>query len=205
MVFDNTIDVAVQNQQIRNSLFHSNNIQKVRLKCNPKINNKNYSLVRETLDKTKNIVVYANYDPEKIVADDFPYGRDLSPDNKIFKMMMKTIRKIDDFCLKNPEYRIVIINKRSTGFEKFLNSNFFNLIKFENYNLTMSQLLYLIYETCNWSVGSWCTFGHILSSFDKIKSCYYLPEPRMRHRFYDGDNWYSYINREVDNIDLFLS
>jgi len=115
--------------------------------------NEDYKKVEIELKKTKNIILYATWDDSGKFKHLINECRGLNMPNKSFEKMVSLVKRIDNFCLKNPEYRIILFSKKAVDWEKILKSNYFDLRNFEDYNLSFSQAFYLVVNNSKASIG----------------------------------------------------
>ena len=123
-----------------------------------------YLAVQEELQKTKNIVMTTIWDEKNVYElwkdrrkglfihseeyDEKDYGTVGMWDD-----ILRVTKKIDDFCLKNPDHRIILFNKKAQSWENFLESDFYDLRYFEAKNLLISQAIHLLTENSSATIS----------------------------------------------------
>lgn len=119
----------------------------------PELLNENFIKVESELKKTKNIVLCATYDVDCIYEQISDRLKGIDMPEERFEEMYRSIEKIDQYCLENPSYRIILINKKAVGWTKTLKSNYFDFRDFESFGLNFSQMFYLSASNCFSTVG----------------------------------------------------
>jgi hypothetical protein len=133
------------------------NVTKFDFKIYDQLKNENYKKVDEELSKTKNVILLSAWDDSYIYEPRKGRNRGnmlLEPgyDENTYNVVnywdykLKVIKKIDDFCLKNPDHRIIIANKKAQDWTRqgFLKSNYFDMRVFEKMGISFSQALNLM-------------------------------------------------------------
>lgn len=161
-----------------------------------------YNYHAEILKKTTNIVLYANWDDEGIYCKPADRRRGLGMTRGLWERMTTSVRSIDNFCLKNPDHKIILFNKKAVGWSSFLKSEYIDFRNFENLGLSFSQAFELCVNNSIGSIGYWSS-PQIWFNFAKGKKhiVYFVDKPWrvVRNISYYGIN--SLISeRDVSNL-----
>lgn len=170
----------------------------------------NFIKVDEELKKTKNIIVFATWD------DNMKYEhtrhsdqrlRGLCFSNSKFEEMRKFIKEVDEFCVDNPNYRIILLSKKAQGWSQELKSNFFDLREFEQLGLNFSQALFLSIKNSIADIGQWCSMQTFLSFDENLKHLVYKDNLTWNHGKYVGTifPYLNYYSIDGNNNENFLN
>lgn len=137
--------------------WRNKNASQFQYKIKKIFNKDNFSKIESTLQKTKNIVIYfdwLNDSPDGSIprrnGKTLPWGHR----KRLFNHIKEYVKQIDYFCLQNPRFRIVVVNKLAGGIKNFLKSNFLDLTNFEKDGIVFSEMLFLICKYCDISLGN---------------------------------------------------
>jgi hypothetical protein len=138
------------------SPWRNKHASQFRYKIKKIFNKDNFSKLESTLQKTKNIVIYFDWlsdSPDGSVPR--RNGKTLSWKQRksLFSDIKEYVKQIDYFCLQNPGFRIIVVNKLAGGIKNFLRSNFLDLTNFEKEGIVFSEMLFLICKYCDISLG----------------------------------------------------
>lgn len=187
-ISNNNFDKVI-NYNIRHSrdIFTNPNVSQIEYKITPKVRSKNFLAIEKELKKTKNILLYFDWNLN------FKSGavsrRHCTPDQ--FSKIKDIVYNIDNFCVSNPEYRLVVINKIARDLIPTLSSKALDLTYFEKQNLSFPEMLYLVCNNCDVSFGHCNMSLSIWVTLEKnMKHFIFTPSSGQRHfqYHYEGIN-----------------
>ena len=135
-----------------------------------------YLQVQAELRKTRNVILYATWDESRRfewLADRVTGYRIPKPR---FEMLVEMVRRIDAFCLRHPEYRIVLFSKKAVDWERHLKSDYFDFRAFETFGLCFSQAFHLCARNAVATIGQ-CSSMQLWFNYQKdVKSIIYTDD-----------------------------
>ena len=156
-----------------------------------------YNSIKEELSKTKNIILYANWDEEMLFETDQRHckGRDISHD--MFMNIFSSVELFDEYCVKNSSCRIILFNKKAVDWSNILKSKFYDMRYFEEKGLNFSQAFELCVNNCVATIGAWSS-PQTWFNFAKDKNhiVYFKAQPWRVVRNLEYYAWNKAISRE---------
>ena len=159
----------------------------------PQKKNKEYSQLTELLKKNFTLIFYPTSDINMKFEN---YKRRYGVINKKnFNMLKKIyINILNEIDKRNIlDFKIILLNKKSLNWST--NKNILDLRSFENYGINFAEMLGLLNNTCNWTMGSEGTLQYYLMLSPKLKHVVMIDNSHWKFKnaygsavpqFYDG-------------------
>lgn len=189
-------------RQGQHNYFTDKNSKRFEYKLSEDLKTESYYEVLSELKKTKNILLYTTWDENMDYVHGYcrwlpvpqEAGFPILITKQIWEEIKEITKKIDDYCLKNKDCRIVLVSKRAKTWEKFLKSDFLNLRNFESRNLNIAQVIELLGNNASSSMGYTNSMNIWLNLSEKIKKHvnYHIPPGAPPHDSYMGN----YVNKD---------
>lgn len=130
-------------------------VSKIKHKISKNLKNKSYYDMEKILRKKKNIILCSVWDEKNtyelwanrkkgLFINSEGYDNVTYKTEGMWEDIINVTKKIDKFCVENNDCRIVLFSKKAQNWPDILKSNYLDLRNFEDYNLSLAQVLHLL-------------------------------------------------------------